>query len=285
MGLRRLITSAVVVAMAGVFTAPASAYPGDWVINGQFERTTAPSFRPGFNPNDVDTLLVQFDNRRKTLSVRLDFFETPDRGPRGFSVGLGQTNGSTCGTSMGVGIDYRDAYITVERPATQRVYVPESIELIHTAIGSTPVGIGWRFDGIDANGYRWLRTIPAYNIDVPTTTTETTIDPSNHIRIGTLSIGGVGGSLAHNITVANNSRTWTFEFAHVLLNNLSANCAIINVPDRATPFVVSGPVVPAPVASTTTVAPTSSDSVRSVSAKTDKKVKVKKKVKRKQRKT
>lgn len=283
MGLRRLITSAVVVAMAGVFTAPASAYPGDWVINGQFERTTAPSFRPGFNPNDVDTLLVQFDNRRKTLSVRLDFFETPDRGPRGFSVGLGQTNGSTCNTNMGVGIDYRDAYITVERPATQRVYVPESIELIHTAIGTTPVGIGWRFDGIDANGYRWLRTIPAHNIDVPTTTTETTIDPNNHIRIGTLSIGGIGSSLSHNTTVANNSRTWTFEFAHVLLNNLSADCAIINVPDRASPFVAFGPVIPAPVVSTTAT----SESLRSISATTDtKKVKVKKKkVKRKQRKT
>lgn len=267
MNLRRLIASATaVVAVAGVIAAPASAYDGDWVINGQFERTTAPSFTPGFNPNDVDTLLVQFDNRRKTFSVRLDFFEAPSTGA--FTVSVGRTVGSSCVESMTVGITHRNLYTTVLRNVDSRVWVPDSVELIHTAVGASPSGVGWRYDGIDANGYRWIRIIPGHYSTSPTPTTDTILDPDRNTRVANLIVGGIDGALSQSIDVNNSDLSWTFVFAHPYLSNLSADCAAVYIPGRSAPLTVlsASSVIPTP-------APAPAVASATASAKIDKVVK------------
>lgn len=246
MNIRRLVASASALAVvaAGVIAAPASAYTGDWVINGQFERTTAPSFTPGFNPNDVDTLLAQFDNRSKTFSVRLDFFERPGNGI--FVVNIGKTtpSGSCDGSSMTVNITQRNTYVAVPRTVDSRVWVPDAVELIHTAVGDAPTGVGWRFDGIDANGYRWIRIIPGHYSTSPTTTTDTVLDPDHHARVGNLFVNGVDGNLEQEIVVDNDSLSWTFSFAHPYLSNIAADCAMIQIPGRRTPLTVLSAIPP-----------------------------------------
>jgi hypothetical protein len=241
-------------------SAPASAYDGDWVINGQFERTTAPSFTPGFNPNDVDTLLVQFDNRRKTFSVRLDFFEAPSTGA--FTVNIGRTVGSSCVTSMTVGITHRNLYTTVLRDVDSRVWIPDSVELIHTAVGASPSGVGWRYDGIDASGYRWIRIIPGHYSTVPTPTTDTILDPDRNTRVANLNVDGIDGSLTQSVDVNNSDLSWTFVFSHPYLSNLSADCAAVYIPGRSAPLMVLSSLSPVPT-TTTSFAPAVASSTAS----------------------
>jgi hypothetical protein len=247
MKLRRLIaTSAVVVAAAGVLAAPANAYNGDWLINGQFERTTAPSFTPGFNPNDVDTVLAQFDNRRKVMSVRLDFFEPPTGDT--FTVLLGTESDGVCVDSMSVSISRSILLVTQTREINSRVWVPDSVDLVHTAVGSTPAGVGWRYDGIDANGYRWIRLVPGHYADAPAQTTDTYVDPNRHIRNAVLNVDGIDGDLPQSLTVNNTDLTWSFTFTNTLLNRLQADCATIYIPGRRTPFTTITNVQTSPAA-------------------------------------
>lgn len=244
MNLRRLILSAAVVAMAGVITAPAYAYEGDWVMNEQFERTTAPSFVPGFNPNDVDSFLVQFDNRRKVLHVRLDFFEAPSRGE--FHISLGAAVGSECSENMSVAITSENLYTDVPRTIESVRWVPDYLERINTSVNVAPTGFGWRYDGIDANGYRWTRIVPGRYETYTTQTSDRLLDPNRYNRIAILNVHGVNGALSNSATVNNTDLTWTFTFSHTLLNRLQSNCASIYIPGRSNPFVVGQIVGPTP---------------------------------------
>jgi hypothetical protein len=248
MKIRRLIaTSAVVVAAAGVLVAPANAYDGDWVINQQFERTTNPSFTPGFNPNDVDTALFQFDNRAKVLSLRLDFFQAPS--DRLFTVYIGTFANGMCNATMTAEIASAPLFVTTPTTTPSRQWIPDGVQLVHTAVGGTPDGTGWRYDGLDANGYRWIRIIPGHYEDVPASSSVTTIDPNRYNRIAHLNVSGIDGELVSQTTVNNSDLSWSFTFSHPLLNRLGGTCADIYIPGRAAPYRIVSNVsnIPSPV--------------------------------------
>jgi hypothetical protein len=258
MKVRRLIaTSAAVVAVAGVLVAPAHAYDGDWVINQQFERTTNPSFTPGFNPNDVDTALFQFDNRAKVLSLRLDFFQAPS--DRLFTIYIGTFANGMCNANMTAEIDSAPLFVTTPTTTPSRQWIPDGVQLIHTAVGATPDGIGWRYDGLDANGYRWIRIVPGHYEDVPASSSVTTIDPNRYNRVTYLNVSGIDGELVTQTTVNKSDLSWSFTFSHPLLNRIGGDCADIYIPGRAAPYRIvpnvintgSTLVAPALLASTT----------------------------------
>lgn len=280
MNLRRLIASAAVVAVAGVISAPAHAYEGDWIMNGQFERTTAPSFTPGFNPNDVDSFLVQFDNRRKILSVRLDFFEPPSRGE--VYVSLGTADGTDCSENMSISIASENLYTDVPRTIQNRRWIPDSMELINTSVNSVPSGFGWRYDGIDANGFRWTRIIPGHYENYNAQTSDRVLDNVRYNRIAVLNVSGINGALSNSATVNNTDLTWSFTFSHTLLNRLQSNCAMIYVSGRSEPFVVGQLTDPVPLRPTVTVAQLPESNVTANEAKNTTKIikKCKKKNKR-----
>lgn len=231
---RLIATSAVALAVAGALVAPASAYDGDWLMNQEFERTTNSSFTPGFNANDVDTALFQFNNRAKILSLRFDFFEAPST--ESFTVYLGVLSGGVCTRTATVNIYSQSLFVTVPTQIPSRQWIPDGVQLIHTAVGSTPEGVGWRRDGLDALGYRWIRIIPGHYEDVPADLFVTIIDPDRYNRIATLNVSGVDGALTSQIVVNNTDQSWSFTFSHTLLNRLGGNCADIYIPGRAAPY-------------------------------------------------
>jgi len=210
---RNVIIGAVSLAVLAVAPA-AQAYPGDWSISGEFERTTTPSFAGGFNPNDVDEFSAAYDNRAKTLAINLDYFQVPGRDNVYVSFGTGLPDGSCNTGAIDVTIASRD--ITSTR--TSRVWVPAqwyNSEGRHF----------WR------DGY-W------------TTTTTTGVDPNHYERVATLERDGVDGSLQQVSQLDTGATEMGWTFGSPQLNGLTANCVEITVPGRRAPFVIAPPAVP-----------------------------------------
>lgn len=136
-----------VVALASLAALPAAqAYTGDWAVSGEFERTTAPNFAGGFNPNDIDKVDATFNNRSKQLSLRLAYFEAPSRGNVYVSLGTGLADG-TCNTgTLDVSIASRDITSTREVTETERYWVPSQER--YTWSYSWP-GTSWGYAGFD----------------------------------------------------------------------------------------------------------------------------------------
>ena len=221
-----------VVSLAVLAVAPAAqAYPGDWSISGEFERTTTPSFNGGFNPNDVDKFSAAYDNRAKTLALNLDYFQVPGRGNVYVAFGTGLPDGSCNTGAIDVTIASRD--ITSTR--TSRVWVPAqwyNSESRHF----------WR------DGYWAIRT-------------DSSVDDEHYERVATLERDGVDGSLEQVVRLDSDVTEMGWTFGSPLLNGLAADCVEITVPGRRAPFVIAPPaapvVSPAPPTGTTPTPPNS----------------------------
>lgn len=250
---RLITTSAIVMAMAGVLVAPAVAYDGDWTISQSFERTTSPSFSPGFNPNDIDSFVGSFDNRRKTLSFTLNFFDRPSDGS--FEIHLGKTVGSICSDDVWLVVNYDSLYVTQTYTVESRTLVPDSYETSYTTDNRPPSGTGWVYSGLTGSGYQWVRFVPSHYVPSLETRTATVLDPNRHKRIARLIVSGIDSDLSQTIIVANNSQSWNFLFADPLLNRLQADCGYLLIPGRRVPYYMSTNVTPPPVIDPPTVAP------------------------------
>jgi hypothetical protein len=210
---RNVIIGAVSLAVLAVAPA-AQAYPGDWSISGEFERTTTPSFAGGFNPNDVDKFSAAYDNRAKTLAIDLNYFQVPGRGNVYISFGTGLPDGSCNTGEIDVTIASRD--ITSTR--TSWVWVPAqwyNSESRHY----------WR------DGYWAIRT-------------DTSVDAEHYERVATLERDGVDGSLEQVARLDSDQTEMGWTFGSPLLNGLATDCVEITVPGRRAPFVIAPPAAP-----------------------------------------
>ncbi|MBJ7333321.1 MAG: YXWGXW repeat-containing protein, partial [Thermoleophilia bacterium] len=210
---RNAIIGAVSLAVLAVAPA-AQAYPGDWSISGEFERTTTPSFAGGFNPNDVDEFSAAYDNRAKTLAIDLDYFQVPGRDNVYISFGTGLPDGSCNTGAIDVTIASRD--ITSTR--TSRVWVPAQW---YNSEGRHY----WR------DGYWAIRT-------------DTSVDAEHYDRVATLERDGVDGSLEQVARLDSDETEMGWTFGSPLLNGLAADCVEITVPGRRAPFVIAPPAAP-----------------------------------------
>ena len=129
---RNALIGAVSLAILAVAPA-AQAYPGDWSISGEFERTTTPSFAGGFNPNDVDEFSAAYDNRAKTLAIDLEYFQVPGRDNVYVSFGTGLPDGSCNTGAIDVTIASRD--ITTDTVA------PLGPRTTHSSLARSAVGL------------------------------------------------------------------------------------------------------------------------------------------------
>lgn len=235
---RNAIIGAVSLAVLAVAPA-AQAYPGDWSISGEFERTTTLSFAGGFNPNDVDEFSAAYDNRAKTLALDLSYFQVPGRDNVYISFGTGLPDGSCNTGAVDVTIASRDITST----QTSRVWVPAQ----------------W-YNSEDHHFWRagyW------------TTTTTTGVDPNHYERVATLERDGIDGSLQQVVRLDTGETEMGWTFGSPQLNGLSADCVEITVPGRRAQFVIAPPAVPVtappaaptPPPSTTPTAPSATDGV------------------------
>jgi len=207
-----------VVSLVALAIAPtAQAYSGDWTLSGEFARTTTPSFFGGFNPNDINQFSATYDNRAKTFSVDLNYFEVPERDNVYVSFGTGQPDGSCATGALDITIASRDIVSTT----TSQVWVPAQ-----------------QFDNEDhhhGRGGYW------------TTVTTSGVDPDHYQRVATLERDGVDGRL-QQVSQVNTSATemgWTFGSPQ--LDGLTANCVEITVPGRRAPYVIAPAAVTPPV--------------------------------------
>ncbi len=221
---RNAIIGAVSLAVLAVAPA-AQAYPGDWSISGEFERTTTPSFAGGFNPNDVDEFSAAYDNRAKTLAIDLEYFQVPGRDNVYVSFGTGLPDGSCNTGAIDITIASRD--ITTTR--TSRVWIPAQWF-------NNDGRHFWR------DGYWAIRT-------------DTSVDTEHYERFATLERDGVDGSLEQVARLDSDETEMGWTFGSPLLNGLAADCVEITVPGRRAPFVIAPPAapvtVPAPIPSPT----------------------------------
>ncbi len=205
-----------VMGLVALAVAPAAqAYSGDWTISGEFERTTTPSFSGGFNPNDINEFSAAYDNRAKTFSVDLSYFQVPGRDNVYVSFGSGLPDGSCDTGALDITIASRDITST----QTSRVWVPEQ----------------WSNGDDSRDGY-W------------TTTTTTGVDPNHYERVATLERTGVDGSLQQVSQLDTGATEMGWTFGSPQLNGLTANCVEITVPGRQAPFVIAPPADPATAA-------------------------------------
>ncbi|MGA0122350.1 MAG: hypothetical protein ACO3KD_05000 [Gaiellales bacterium] len=216
-----------VAAVAALAAVPAAqAYEGDWRIAGSFERTTSPSFYGGFNPNDVDEVDAVFDNRAKTLSVRLAYFQTPERGNVYVNFGRGQADGSCQTGVMDVSI------------ATRDIVGPSRTEYAWTYSRYTPPeGEGWTYVGrFSAQGYwryQWSRIVSG-------------LDTEHYERVATLELDQVDGALTDVERLDNGATEMRWSFGSPLLNGIEADCLEIQVPGRRAPFTIAPPATEEP---------------------------------------
>ena len=210
---RNAIIGAVSLAVLAVAPA-AQAYPGDWSISGEFERTTTPSFAGGFNPNDVDEFSAAYDNRAKTLAINLEYFQVPGRDNVYVSFGTGLPDGSCNTGAIDVTIASRD--ITTTR--TSRTWVPAQWY-------NSESRRYWR------DGYWAIRT-------------DTIVDAEHYERVATLERDGVDGSLEQVARLDSDETEMGWTFGSPLLNGLAADCVEITVPGRRAPFVIAPPAAP-----------------------------------------
>jgi hypothetical protein len=236
-------------AAAALAAAPAaSAYEGDWTISDSFERTTTPSFSGGFNPNDVDAFSAAFDNRAKTVTVDLSWFEVPGRGGIDMAFGTGRADGTCQVGTIDIGVDARDVMRTREITETRRVWV-DAFEYRYTwSRYAVPDGDGWEYVGRfwtrSSWQYRWERD---GHWETHTTTREITeVDPDAYERVGTLELDGVNGSLSDVERLATGATAMRLSFGSPLLSNVVADCVEIRVPGRRAPFVIAPPATEEP---------------------------------------
>ena len=229
MNVRRTMRGAVIGAAAlaaMIGAAGAQAWTGDWTISGEFARTTNPSFYGGFNPNDLARVNAAFDNRAKSVSLELDWFQAPERGTIDVAFGTGQPDGSCDASLMDISIAARD------------INGPSHIEYAYTWSRYTPpAGTGWTYAGRveyrDHARYQWVRIVSG-------------LDTANHERVATLTLDGVDGALTTVSRVANTDTEMNWSFASPLLTDLRADCVEVLVPGHNRPYVVAPPAAPAP---------------------------------------
>ena len=239
------------VAAAALMAVPtAGAYEGDWTISGSFERTTTPSFSGGFNPNDVDSLSARFDNRAKTITVDLSWFEVPGRGGVDMAFGTGRADGTCQVGTIDIGVDARDVMRTRQVTETRRVWVDEFEYRYTWSRYAEPEGDGWEYVGRfwtrSSWQYRWERDGHWENHTETREITE--VDPEAYERVGSLELDGVNGSLSDAERLATGATAMQLSFGSPLLSNVVADCVEIRVPGRRAPFVIAPPAteVPAP---------------------------------------
>ena len=234
---------AALVAAAVLAVAPAAAaHPGDWALGGSFERTVAPSFQGGFVPDDVDRVDAVLDNRAKTLTLALRFFQAPTRGE--LLVELGRAPGDgTCQTgAAAIRITAADIPVLRTETATERHWVPDQHRW--TSSSAWP-GTGWSYLGWDAwrGRHHWLR---AGYWETRTVTREVVdVDPGAHERTAVLERDGVAGALTATARVGHADTAMAWTFGHPLLDGLAADCLEIHVPGRLAPFAVMPAAPPA----------------------------------------
>lgn len=244
----RHLAAGTVAAAALIAVPAASAYDGDWTIAGSFERTTTPSFSGGFNPNDVDSFSARFDNRAKTISVDLSWFETPGRGGIDMAFGSGRPDGTCQVGTIDIGVDSRDVMRTRQVTETRRVWVDEFEYRYTWSRYAAPDGDGWEYVGRfwtrSSWQYRWERDGHWENHTETREITE--VDPDAYERVGTLELDGVNGSLTDVRRLATGATSMQLSFGSPLLSNVVADCVEIRVPGRRAPFVIAPPATEVP---------------------------------------
>jgi hypothetical protein len=228
--------------LLGVTAVPALGYDGDWTLSGSFERTTAPSFADGFNPDDIDRINLAFDNRAKRLSLSLSTFEAPSGGAIDVTLGTGLPDG-TCALGA-VHISITTGEVLRERIVDERVseWVPPQERRTWS---NTWPGTGWAYAGYDSwsRMHRWIKAGTWITRTVQRTIVEP--DPLRVTRTATLERDGVGGTLLDVATVDAGSLTTRWSFAAPELDRTAADCLEVTVPNRRVPFVIAPPQ-PAP---------------------------------------
>ena len=195
--------------LGGLAVAPASAHPGDWTLGGTFERTTAPSFAGGFNPDDIDRIDVAFDNRAKQLSLTLTTFEAPSRGGVDIAFGNVQADGTCALGALDIAITTGE--VLSERTISETVWEWVPPQERRTWSNTWP-GTGWAFAGYDSwsRMYRWIKP----GSWVARTVQRTIVEPDalRVTRTATLEREGVGGLLVDTAMADAGSLTtrWTF---------------------------------------------------------------------------
>ncbi len=235
---------AALVAAALLALAPtAAAHPGDWSLGGAFERTVAPSFQGGFVPDDVDRVDAVFDNRAKTLTLSLRFFQAPTRGELLVELGRAPGDGTCLTDAAAIRITAADLPVVRTETVTERTWVPDQHRWTFSAAWP---GTGWTYLGWDAwrARHRWLR--PGHWETRTTTREVVDVDPAVHERTAVLERDGVAGALPVAIRVGHADTQLAWTFAHPLLDGLAADCLEVRVPGRLAPFAVVPPAPPAP---------------------------------------
>lgn len=222
---RSLVIAVAAISSLAVIPA-AQAYQGDWYIQGSFERTTTPSFFGGFNPNDVDFVSASYDNRAKTLTLRLANFEVPSRDPVYISFG-NASNGICVTGGLDVTITSRDITTTRLVSGTERYWIPA--QELWAAYYPGPE---WAYVGYNpsSNQYLWRRPGGWGYRDV--TQNVVVVDPTSYERVATLHRAGIDGSLSSSAVVSLNALSATWTLSSLMLNNLSASCAEVKIPSR-----------------------------------------------------
>jgi hypothetical protein len=233
--------------LGGLAAAPASAYPGDWTLGGTFERTTAPSFTGGFNPDDIDRIDVAFDNRAKQLSLTLTTFEAPSRGGVDIAFGNVQADGTCALGALDIAITTSE--VLTERTISETVWEWLPPQERRTWSNTWP-GTGWAFAGYDSwsRMYRWIKP----GSWVPRTVQRTIVEPDalRVTRTATLEREGVGGLLVDTVLTDAGSLTTRWTFAAPQLDGNTADCLEILIPHRREPFTLASPppvLPPAPL--------------------------------------
>lgn len=244
---RRLLCAGALVAGVLAVVPTAGAYEGDWIVEGEFARTTTPSFSGGFNPNDVDYVAVRFDNRAKELAVQLDFFEVPSRGNVYLSLGTGRFDGTCDAGALDLAVIAKDHIGQTTETIQVPYWVGGETQYATTWAPYGP-GPGWEYVGYSSwtGLYKWKRYTPGHYEYREETRTTTGVSSTEHERVATLERDGVNGDLTDTDVVDNDERQLQWTFAHPLLSDVAANCIEIHVPGRNAPFVLSPPAVPAP---------------------------------------
>lgn len=235
--------------IAMLLIAPSSARgaTGDWSLTGLFERSTAPSFHGGFNPNDVDGATVAYDDRGKVLHVALTFFEPPERGAIDLALGVARADG-TCATGV-ARVMVHGADILRTRTEVVRIpyWVPGRTETRWTWTNRSP-GWGWHSAGWDSwrGMWKWIRIQHGYTAYREEERTITEVDPHVHARHAMLERAGVDGTLDVTQEVGNTATAMAWRFGSPRLDDLAADCLEIRIPGRSVPLVIAPPPLPEP---------------------------------------
>lgn len=240
------VALAVITSLA-IGAPPARGVTADWSLTGLFERSVAPSFHGGFNPNDIDGATIAYDDRAKVLHVALTFFEPPERGTIDVGLGTGRGDGTCAADAIRISVRSTDIVRTRTEIVRIPYWVPGRTETRWTWTNRPP---GWNWHSAGWDGWRgmwkWIRIHHGYTAYREETRTITEVDPLAHARTAALTRSGVDGALEVTQEVANATTAMAWRFGSPRLDGLVADCLEIRIPGRSSPLILAPTPAPAP---------------------------------------